>query len=287
MADKCPAGAPLWMVTFADLMALLLTLFVLLLTFAEMDVIKYKQLAGSLRDAFGIARQQKLSGMIELDGSIMRDKVALVDPAKTPIPYADVQVPGKPAKFDAPAGSDTPSPDPGKPAEGADPTQPAPPSPAEDLAAQIKKLIAEEIADLGMTVEQVGNEVIIRFPSSIAFPSGSEIITPAFAETMDKLIDVVDKTDGQILISGHTDNIPLSGGKYRSNWELSAARATSVVHWLLDNGKITADRITVQGYGDSRPLVPNDTPENRARNRRVEVSILTLPRKAENGPAPE
>ena len=78
---------------------------------------------------------------------------------------------------------------------------------------------------------------------------------------------------GQILVSGHTDNSPISTGWFRSNWDLLSARAVSVVHFLITRTAVSPSRITALGVADSRPLVKNDTPENQSRNRRVEISI--------------
>ncbi|MGB0670403.1 MAG: OmpA family protein [Rhodospirillales bacterium] len=112
----------------------------------------------------------------------------------------------------------------------------------------------------------------------MAFPSGSGNLNNQFAEVLDKLVPVLSQTEGQIMVSGHTDNIPLSAGaRYQSNWELSSARATAVVHELLAAGGIDGSRVTIQGFGDSRPLEGNDSVEGRAKNRRVEISILAPP----------
>lgn len=260
MGNKCPpAGAPGWMVTFADLMALLLTLFVLLLTFAEMDIVKWKQLAGSMQEAFGVARKDKLSGMIELEGSIRRKAAADTDPTRRPDRTPTVSI-----MLDEPE-AETPEQKMAKKRE------------AEVVALQgaVKQAIADEIAGSGMTVEKSGNSVIIRFPSEIAFSSGSDILNPPFRATLEKLLPILEKTKGNIIVSGHTDNVPLSGGgKFRSNWDLSAGRATAVIHWFLNKPGMDPGRMTIQGFGDSRPIAPNDTSANRAKNRRVEVSIV-------------
>jgi len=83
---------------------------------------------------------------------------------------------------------------------------------------------------------------------------------------------VVD-TPGGVVVAGHTDNVPIHTARFRSNWELSSGRAVSVVHSLLKNPEIDPSRVTIEGYADSRPLVPNDTAENRAVNRRVEMVL--------------
>jgi len=266
---KCPpAGAPKWMATFADLMSLLLVLFVLLLTFSEMNVIKYKQMAGAMRNAFGIAKEDRLTGVIEIDGQLERKAARNISPTKTPVPTVSMDIPDTTDQevFEI------------------DPAE-TPEEQADDVENEVAKIIAEQAAEKGVEVEKDGNEVKIRFPSEIAFGSGSANVGADFADLLDKLSDVIKKANGDVLVAGHTDNIPLgAGGPYRSNWELSAARATSVVHHFLNYTDIAADRLAVQGYGDSRPLVPNDSPENRARNRRVEITLVLGEKQADAAP---
>jgi len=253
---KCPpTGAPAWMATFADLMSLLLVLFVLLLTFAEMDVLKYKQMSGALRDAFGISKKDKLAGVIEIDGQLER-KVAKKVSQTVSLDLPQTEESPEDEEFEVDP-EDTPE------------------EQAEDIENEVAKIIAEEAAEQGVEVEKNGNEVKIRFPSEIAFGSGSANVGRDFADLLDKLTDVIKKSDGEVLVSGHTDNIPLGGGgPYRSNWELSAARATSVVHHFLNYSDVEPGKMAVQGFGDSRPLVPNDSPENRSTNRRVEITLV-------------
>ena len=260
----------MWMVTFADLMALLLTLFVLLLTFSEMDVIKYKALAGSLAEAFGTSEKSKLSGMIEIDGAELRRSASEIAPPD------DIQSEHMRDNADYESRKEyVASYDLGQMQEEIkEEARRQQEQKLEDLAGTLKKIISDEVSGSGITVEKAGNEVVIRFPNEIAFPSGGGELTFKFASILDKLAPALVKTKGTLIVSGHTDNIPVNpDGRYRSNWELSAARATSVVHQLLDYDEIGPERITIQGYGESRPLVPNDNAENRAKNRRVEISI--------------
>ncbi|WP_135080371.1 OmpA family protein [Terasakiella sp. SH-1] len=256
---KCPpAGSPAWMATFADLMSLLLVLFVLLLTFSEMNVIKYKQMAGAMRNAFGISKQDRLAGVIEIDGQMQRKVARNVSPTDVQVPKISMDIPDTTdeEEFDI------------------DPSE-SPEEQASDVENEVAKIVAEEAADKGVEVERTGNEVKIRFPSEIAFGSGSANIGADFAQLLDKLTDVIKKSQGQVQVGGHTDNVPLGGGgQYRSNWDLSAARATSVVHHFLNHSDIEPNKMTVQGFGDSRPLVENDSAENRARNRRVELTLV-------------
>jgi len=96
---------------------------------------------------------------------------------------------------------------------------------------------------------------------------------PSTLEILDRVAKALAETNGQLMVSGHTDDVPISTGRYRSNWDLSSARASSVVHYLLKNKLIAPGRISATGYADSRPLVPNNSAENRATNRRVEITI--------------
>ena len=90
---------------------------------------------------------------------------------------------------------------------------------------------------------------------------------------MEKITAAVNDTPGIVHVAGHTDNIPISTDWYRSNWELAAGRAVTVAHFMLEKKGTDPNRIVVQGYADTRPLVLNDSAENRAKNRRVEIII--------------
>lgn len=265
MSDKPPvAGAPLWMVTFADLMSLLLTLFVLLLTFAEMNIVRYESVIGSLRNALGTARESKLAGVIEIEGSLQRQAAKNIDQSKRPEDQTTPSV-----SQDIPVREEDLTPE-----ELEQRAQEQREEKAEELAENLKAALEETPNTDEVAVERRGDEVVLRFPSEIAFPSGQGDITQAFAEVVDSLAPIIAETEGSIVVSGHTDNVPISGGRFRSNWDLSAARAASVMVRILDTTSLDPSRVTIQGYADSRPLTGNDTPDGRAKNRRVEVSIL-------------
>jgi len=248
---KPPAGAPVWMVTFADLMSLLLTLFVMMLTFAQMDAEKYQQLAGSMKNAFGVQYIKKLAGVIETDGGAAG--VAL----KNAIPKAvvDLQI-GDVITDQSP-----------------EPAKPKTPPVKKNLLKSVTTAMAEEISKSLAKVEERHGEVIVRFPEKVAFPSGRNSLTPEFLVALNNLAAVLEKTKGDIIIAGHTDNRPIHTDQFRSNWDLSTARANSVVHFLLKHTSIDPKRLATMGFADSRPLVANDSESNRAINRRVEIII--------------
>jgi chemotaxis protein MotB len=251
---KKAAGAPTWMVTFADMMALLLCLFVLLLSFSEMDVAKFKVMAGELEQAFGMALKSKLTGMVEFRGTPERRafKDARKQAAEEFIPVIVPPSLEKSDEYNVTGGQYA--------AE-------------EQLAEDLREALYDEIDTGLLMLERVKGDVIIRFPSHVVYPSGSDTILPATLDLLDRVSKALSQTNGQLVVSGHTDNIPISTERYRSNWDLSSARAASVVHFLLRQNLIDPSRISATGFADSRPLVPNDSAENRARNRRVEISI--------------
>jgi len=91
---------------------------------------------------------------------------------------------------------------------------------------------------------------------------------------IEKIEEVLGGCNGQIVVSGYTDDLPVTSNRFRSNWDLSAARAVSVVHQLIFNNKIDPNRVSATGRAETNPLVPNDSIANRAKNRRVEISIF-------------
>jgi len=274
---KSETGAPAWIVTFADLMSLLLTFFVLLLSFSVMETDKFKKIAGAMSDAFGLQSMDRKAGIIELDGVPAAGATKHV----VPIPIPEMEV------------TDLVIPDEEDVQDG--PQEPVQEVPEVDVVADsakrtfndIQTVMASEIASDVMDIVRAGNTTVVRFPDSVSFPSGSGEFKDEFLPILSKFLHVLEEAEGQILISGHTDDLPISTDKYRSNWELSAGRAISVAHYILQYTTIDPSRITVQGFADSRPLRPNDSPENRAKNRRVEITINAASDKPENlaGPA--
>jgi chemotaxis protein MotB len=138
---------------------------------------------------------------------------------------------------------------------------------------QLKQMLDQEIEKGLLEVETEHSKIIIRIQEKASFASGQATLNPSFYAVISKITEVIAATPGRIIVAGHTDNIPISNARFRSNWELSSARAVTVVHAMLTNPKIDAERILVEGHADSNPLVPNDSWENRAKNRRVELII--------------
>lgn len=284
-----PAGAPPWMATFADLATLLLSFFVLLLSFSELDVEKYKQIAGSMRDAFGVQRVEYARDTPRGTSVVMREfSPGKPDPSQlTPreestdnIPqiYLEVLREGVPLVEQEDAFSDgTPMSFEGQP-EALNPGRADKLSEAELAAREnlerIRELLREEIERGLVEVERQGSRVIIRIRERGSFPSGSAELIEPFTPVIRKIGLALGLTEGDVVIAGHTDNVPISTPRFRSNWDLSAARAVTLLHRLRDLSDLDQSRVTVEGHADTRPLVANDTLLDRARNRRVEVILV-------------
>jgi len=268
----CEEGLPPWLATFADLMSLLMCFFVLLLSFAEMDVLKYKQVAGAMKMAFGVQRdviateipkgtsviaQQYSPGKpIEVTPlEIMREKST--DDTKTNLDFTDSTSRNDQSLADAEAMA----------AQHAQQM-------AKEEAEELKQELASAIGDGLIEIEGFNDRVLIRIREKGSFGSGKANLKPAFEPILEQIAQVLNQRDGHFIIAGHTDDIPIETNKFRSNWDLSAKRAATVVHFFIQRGDIDPERMEIRAHSDNQPLVPNDSWENRAQNRRVEISVL-------------
>lgn len=126
--------------------------------------------------------------------------------------------------------------------------------------------------DIEIDLEKDGLRIAIQ--SGILFEPGSAEITPSIKGIVQKIADSLKKVDNELIIAGYTDNIPNNTQLYKSNWELSAARAISIMESLIQNHGIEESKVSIQAYGEFKPKVPNNSDENRAKNRRVEIFII-------------
>lgn len=143
-----------------------------------------------------------------------------------------------------------------------------------------QEIVKEETDELSKklrniaTVEVKEEEIVINLPSPVLFDVGKAELKDTALDVLHSVAESLKTIPNEIIIEGHTDNIPIYGGKYRSNWELSAARAFSVRDYFIKVEGIDEKRISCVGYGEYRPIAPNDTEENRAKNRRIEIKIV-------------
>lgn len=230
-AQKCVKGAPMWVVTFGDLMSLLLCFFVLLLSFSETDKQKYKQVAGSLEKAFGVQRAEPVmeipKGMTmiakDFDQAIIESRIE------------------------------------------------------EEIGKEIKEILSENLSKQ-VAFESQEEEIIIRLMGESTFSSGSIEIREQLKPLLLKVALVLEKSSGDIIISGHTDDVPIHNSIIKSNLRLSIARAAAVAEYLLSNSKIDPHRIATMGFGEYRPIESNETAEGREKNRRVEIIMGKIPK---------
>ena len=268
MADDCPkcppAGAPLWLATFADLMSLLMCFFVLLLSFATMDAVKLKKVSESLEDAFGVQREIP-AAEIPLGTSIIAQHFSpavttptLLEEVKQSINQtSDASERNLIEKIKKQIIE-----------EAVDKTK--------KQAAAIKQALSGEISEGMVTVGTDELKITIRINDKGSFKSGTAELMRGFKPVMQRITDAVLESKGTVMVSGHTDDIPISTDWFRSNWELSSSRAVSVAQFMLDK-KLNSERVVVQGYADTHPLVPNNSRANRSKNRRVEIILEQTP----------
>jgi len=137
----------------------------------------------------------------------------------------------------------------------------------------ISNALGREIKEGNIDVETAGKKIIIRVREKASFGSGRADLKGSFRPILAKIAKILKGSEGKIIVAGHTDNIPIYTERFRSNWELSSARAVSVAHEMMRATKIPSNRFLIQGFADTEPMVPNDTPANRAKNRRVEIIL--------------
>lgn len=264
-----PAGAPAWMGTFADLMSLLMCFFVLLLSFSEMDVEKFKQIAASMKMAFGVQRDV-VAEDIPMGTSIIAQEFSAGKPTPTVVDEVRQQTmeeEKQTLEFTDALVNETDAVDQtDRDAEAA--------SKAEADAEKLREALREEIRDGMIQVEAKGATIVIRIREKGSFPSGLAEFSPTFVPVLSKLEKTLAEIEGRIVVAGHTDNIPIRTARFRSNWDLSAARAVTVVHRLTEQNGLDEGRFLIEGHADTEPLVANDSAANRALNRRVELTIM-------------
>ncbi|HPQ68860.1 MAG TPA: flagellar motor protein MotB [bacterium] len=254
-----------WMVTFSDLLTLMLTFFVLLLTMSSLDTKKLKEafdsflqmagtesitgppsLASDQASPYNLLRKTFIKTLAS-SGKLGSDLVAVPDMSKTG---------GFPGM---------------KPVE----QTPEEASEEEDKNKDVnEEPPPEEMPGMEFIVQD--NRLIVRFPASITFASGRADLLPKFKEVLGILADSIEKNKMKVLVEGHTDNVPINTLQFPSNWELSLARGARVARFLVDECGMPAGDVAAAGYADRRAIATNKTPEGREKNRRVDV-ILSVP----------
>jgi chemotaxis protein MotB len=215
-----------WLLTYADLITLLLAFFIMMYTFSKQDVQKYEEVSAHLKVIF--------SGG---SGLLQQGKAA----AATPL-----ELPSKTNSTDAIK---------------------------EKLKNEFKEISGENGLKNSIFIFTDARGVVIRIMDKAFYDEGKADLKQGAKNALDKIIPIIREIKNHIRIEGHTDNTPISKGEFKSNWELSVRRATEVVRYFVEKGPIPPERISATGYAEYRPIINNDTAENRALNRRVEIII--------------
>ncbi|ROU00556.1 type VI secretion system protein TssL [Marinobacter sp. R17] len=255
-------GVPAWVVTFADLMSLLMCFFVLLLSFSEIDANKFKQIADELSKAFGVQRDVPAMEIPKGTTPVF-DHFSAGKPEPTVLNEVRQQTTTDQPELET---NTTQSEVEAKIAEAREQA-------VDNQFQQLKKVLRDELQEGRLDLKKENERIVIRIEEKGSFPSGSAQLTYSFEDMLYRMADVLKGTPGELTIEGHTDDVPIHSTRYDSNWNLSADRAAAVANVLIKGGGIEANRVTVQGFADTRPRVPNSSPMNRALNRRVEIII--------------
>lgn len=278
---KCPPpGLPPWMGTFADLMSLLMCFFVLLLSFSEMDVLKFKQIAGSMKFAFGVQNVLEVKD-IPKGTSVIAQEFRPGRPEPTPIEVIMQQtidmtqrtLDFQEGQDDRSGGSQRTTSD----KEGGSSAQVASQLEQQRMQEQLEQLqkalmqaLQREIEEGAIEVENLGQQLVIRVQEKGAFPPNSAFLQPKFRPMVRQIAQLVKDVPGEIKVSGHTDSTPLESELYRSNWDISAQRAVSVAQEMEKVPGFNHLRMKVEGLADTQPRAPNSSPDNR----RVEIAVM-------------
>lgn len=288
---KCPPpGLPPWMGTFADLMSLLMCFFVLLLSFSEMDVLKFKQIAGSMKFAFGVQNKIEVKD-IPKGTSVIAMEFRPGRPEPTPIetiqqqtiemtqPMLEFQAGdedsagGRQKQRGTQRGGQSQQTSTDQSA-ATQTQQSAEKEQDNELMKKIAQQLQKQILDGAVELESLGQQITIRIRENGSFSAGSAFLQPQFKPIVRQIGELLADVPGEIAITGHSDGQQISNELYRSNWDLSAQRAVAVAEELRKAPGFDENRMEVIGRANSDPLVESAaTAEERASNRRVEITI--------------
>jgi len=230
-----PTGAPKWMVTFSDLITLILVFFILLFSMSQIDIVKFRTIADSFQQ-----RQ-----ILEFYPSV----IPFENPSAEPEMEREKTQPQN--------------------SEGTD-------KELNQLLADIQSYLNENKLSDVVVATRTERGVVLVLQEQALFTSGEATVLEEAYPFLNKVGDLLSRIPNFVKVEGHTDNRPIGTYRFPSNWELSSARASSVIRYLVQTENLDPKRFIAVGYGDTRPIAPNDTRENLQKNRRVEV-IITDP----------
>lgn len=261
--EEVKQGLPAWMGTYGDMITLLLCFFVLLFSMSSVDVRKFQEALSSFKNQIDV-----LPGGVALtDGERINNGVTQMTDIEILVQRALEKTEGV-VEDDPSKSNEEPTPEELEEMMMAQ---------AEEVAEDVAQALAEEGYRDDVNIQYSLNFVKITLPGEALFDSARADIKPEAFPVIDvisELINSTDYSDYNVQIEGHTDDVPINTVQFPSNWELSSARAISIGKYLVEDRGFDPEKMAWSGYGEFRPIAPNDTPENRALNRRVEVKIV-------------
>jgi chemotaxis protein MotB len=251
-----------WLLTYADMITLLVAFFIMLYAMSVMNITKFQQLAVSVRSGFGSSMTNGVPTIIKVGGGINADPSIMSNSAAQPSSGqgADKAAAGSPPSWDVPSKALAATEE-------------------QKRLASVYRILKEYIAKKGLkaSVGVVLNErgvVITLLTDKMLFDSGKADLRPGEFGLLNTIAYVlVKQVDNPIRIEGHTDNLPIHTSRFPSNWELSAVRSATVLRYIAGQG-VPQNRFEEEGYADQRPVASNATAAGRRRNRRVAIVIL-------------
>jgi len=257
-----------WLITFNDLMTLLLTFFVLLISMSTLDLKKIRDLQEALFSGAGIVGSENL-----------HENALRARPIKSPGGGETVRI-----ISDAPETSHQAAPA-DTPAEGGQLEIPEylRALQSEGTRRQMEELAISRFRDIvndytempGLAVRQTRRGIVLQLTENILFDPGEALLKPVAYPIVDRVAEVLKKTTWRVNIEGHTDSTPVRTARYPTNWELAVERATALLEHLATRCSVPADRMGVSAYADWRPVADNDSEANRRKNRRVDIVLQT------------
>lgn len=233
-----------WLIPYADIMTLLLALFIVLFASSNIDKYKYEALMNALNSEFtGTEIKNKQEGLSTILPSEESKEETEIEPQKQ-----------QPVQSNAT----------GQSKEDAE---------LDQLKAKLEKYIVDNGLNAVVTLGDTKRGIEVSLKDVILFDSGKAVLKENSYETINGLVGLINTVPNPISIEGHTDNVPVGKSGFSSNWELSSARAVSVLRYF-EGQKIASARLQFAGYGEFHPVYPNDTDEHRQENRRVTIVIL-------------
>lgn len=256
------------MTTFSDLMTLLLTFFILLYSMSSVSNVKFTQAANSLQNSFVGTGQQS----ILTEGQWIPDENEKAKAGNSALLSEKEAAAVKEAKAAASQAELVTS---------ADQTMIAVDQEVVKMYQEVKSFLEKNGLSEEISLSMDSDGVYMNVKAAILFAPGSAVITESGRPAVQKVAELISNFENKVVIEGHTDNVPHHDPKFDSNWELSAGRAIAVLRYLTEQQNVEPARLSAVGYGEYNPLVPNDTAEQRAENRRVNIILVYEPGEVE------